>query len=175
MLFVQHIVKSASMKFLCVTWVTCIQHKYKYKPKYKQLPPWSHSACALEGHSYVRTTQRTFPAAQRGRKLRRRPPEVDKIFIFYIFIILIIILYFCYILRRRPPEVDKIYNELESWYQVRHICATYIYKIWLFYLIAYFVEELDVEVSKWRDGHCKLFTQSHLIYDWISISCVWNS
>ena len=53
---------------------------------------------------------------------------MDTIFIFYIFIILIIILYFCYILRRRPPEVDKIYNELESWYQVRHI-VQHIYKI----------------------------------------------
>ena len=50
-----------------------------------------------------------------------------------------------------------------------------IYKIWLSYLIAYFVEELDVEVSKWRDGHCKFFSQSHLMYGWILISCVWNS
>ena len=26
----------------------------------------------------------------------------------------------------------------------------------------YFVEELDVEISKWRDSHCKLFSQSNL-------------
>ena len=36
------------------------------------------------------------------------------IFYIFIFILIIIILYFCYILRRRPPEVDKMYNELES-------------------------------------------------------------
>ena len=27
---------------------------------------------------------------------------------------------------------------------------------------AHFVEELDVQISKWRDRHCKLFSQSNL-------------
>ena len=148
MLFVQHIAKSTPIKFLCVTWAFLLA----YNPN-TNINTVRNTNIYLH-EVIVRVRWKGVPTCvqPKGRSPRHR--EVES--------------YVGGLLRWTRYIMNlSLGTKLDIYVQ-------HIYRIWLSYLIAYFVEELDVEVSKWRDGHCKLFTQSHLIYDWILISWVWN-
>ena len=113
MLFVQHIAKSTSIKFLCVTWAFLLA----YNPNTN-----TNTVRNTNIHLHeviVRVRWKGIPTCvqPKGRSSRHREVESyvggllrwTRCLYFMFFIILIIILYFCYILRRRPPEVDKMY------------------------------------------------------------------